>query len=297
MKTEERLKLAIQKSGRLADDSRELLDHCGIKLSKSKDQLFCPAQNFPMDVFFVRDDDIPAFVAANVCQIGIIGQNVLREEQLSSRNEKLKTVDQIMELGFGKCRLSVAAPHAFDYTGTKSLEGLTIATSYAGILSDFLQKKEIEASIVDMRGAVEIAPRIGLADVVCDLVSTGATLAVNGLKEADVIFRSQAVLVRNQDLTHEQNNLLERLLLRIEGVNKAQSSKYIMLHAPIQAVEDITDILPGSDAPTILELQGRIDKVAIHAVCNEGIFWETMEELKARGASDILVLPIEKMLD
>ncbi|MDY0028772.1 MAG: ATP phosphoribosyltransferase [Pseudobdellovibrionaceae bacterium] len=296
MSDDVRLKLAIQKSGRLADDSRDLLERCGIRFTKSKDQLFCTAQDFPLDLFFVRDDDIPAFVASNVCQIGIVGQNVLSEERLSSRNQKLRSVEEILPLNFGKCRLSIAAPYDFKYAGPQSLQGKVIATSYAGLLSEFLQKNSVEAEIVEMQGAVEIAPRVGMADAICDLVSTGATLAVNGLQERDVVFKSQSILIKGLGLSEGQNQILSRLILRIQGVLEAQSSKYIMFHAPLASLDDICSVIPGSDAPTVLELQGRADKVAVHAVCNEAVFWETMEELRARGASDMLVVPIEKML-
>lgn len=297
MSESNRLKLAIQKSGRLADESRDLLEKCGIQFTKSKDQLFCAAQNFPLDVFFIRDDDIPAFVASGVCQVGIVGQNVLREESISSSNQKIRSVKEIMTLNFGKCRLSIAVPHGFDYAGVQSLDGKVIATSYEGILSDYLKKNNVTAEIVDMRGSVEIAPRVGMADAICDLVSSGATLAVNGLREVQVVFESFATLIESVEINAEQRQILDRLLTRIKGVLQAKSSKYIMLHSPVDAVESIRKVIPGSDSPTILALQGRTDKVAVHAVCNEGIFWETMEDLKGKGATDILVLPIEKMLD
>lgn len=293
----QRLKIAIQKSGRLADDSRALLEKCGIQVTKSKDQLFCQATNYPVDLFFVRDDDIPAFVASGVCQIGIVGQNVLNEERLSSPNPKIRAITEIKTLGFGRCRLSLAVPHNYNYLSPSDLDGKTIATSYAGLLGDFLARNGITAEIVDMRGAVEIAPRIGMADAICDLVSTGGTLAANGLKEAQIIFTSEAVLVSTPTMSPECRIILDRLLLRINGVQQAETSKYIMLHAPVSRLDEIRAVIPGSDSPTILALQGRDDKVAVHAVCNEGIFWETMEDLKKRGASDILVMPIEKMLD
>lgn len=293
----ERLKLAIQKSGRLADDSKALLEKCGIQFNKAKDQLFCPAQNFPIDVFFIRDDDIPAFVASNVCQVGIVGQNVLYEEAIVSRNQKIRTVEEILPLGFGRCRLSLAVPHGVEFEGPQSLNGKVIATSYEGLLSEYLKKNNVSADIVDMRGSVEIAPRIGMADAICDLVSSGATLAVNGLREVQIVFQSQASLIKSADIGGAQQAILSRLMTRINGVMQAQSSKYIMLHSPVAQVENIRKVIPGCDSPTILALQGRSDTVAVHAVCNEGIFWETMEQLKAQGATDILVLPIEKMLD
>jgi ATP phosphoribosyltransferase len=295
--SEERLKIAMQKSGRLSDDSKKLLEQCGISFVKSKDQLFCKAQNFPLDVYFVRDDDIPAFVASNVCQTGIVGQNVLFEEKNSIHAESMKDVKVIFDLGFGRCRLSIAVPHEFAWDGLKSLEGKSIATTYEGLLSAHLKKNNVSCRIVKMQGSVEIAPRIHMADAVCDLVSTGSTLAMNGLKEVGTVLESQAVLVRNAALTKGQEELLERLLMRIRGVSTATSSKYIMLHAPVSALEAVKSVLPGSESPTVLKLQGREDVVALHVVCNEGVFWDTMEDLKAKGASSILVLPIEKMLE
>lgn len=297
MSTEQRLNLAIQKSGRLADESRALLERCGIDLLKSKDQLVCKAQNFPLDVFFVRVNDIPTFVATNACHIGIISQNILMDEQATSSNPQLKSIETLMELGFGRCRLSIAIPNASDYEGIKAFEGKRIATSYQGLLSEYLARQGINCDIVPMQGAVEIAPRMGMADAICDLVSTGTTLAINGLKEVEVIFESQSVLIRNSTLNSTQEELLDRLMLRLQSVQVAKKSKYIMLHCPSDKLEDIKSILPGSEAPTILALQGREDLVAVHAVCEEGVFWNTMEDLKKMGASAIMVLPIEKMLD
>ncbi|MDE2760941.1 MAG: ATP phosphoribosyltransferase [Paracoccaceae bacterium] len=297
MNKEVRLNLAIQKTGRLADESRSLLERCGIDLLKSKDQLVCKAQNFPLDVFFVRVNDIPTFVATNACHIGIISQNILMDEQTVTTNPQLKSIQTLMELGFGRCRLSIAVPNSSGYQGIKAFEGKRIATSYQGLLREYLKENDVNCDIVPMQGAVEIAPRMGMADAICDLVSTGTTLAINGLKEVEVIFESQSVLIRNSELTTAQEELLERLMLRLKSVQVAKKSKYIMLHCPIDKLEEIKSILPGSEAPTILALQGREDLVAVHAVCNEGVFWNTMEDLKAMGASSIMVLPIEKMLD
>ena len=297
MNKEVRLNLAIQKTGRLADESRSLLERCGIDLLKSKDQLVCKAQNFPLDVFFVRVNDIPTFVATNACHIGIISQNILMDEQTVTSNLQLKGIQTLMELGFGRCRLSIAVPNASEYQGIKAFEGKKIATSYQGLLREYLKENDVNCDIVPMQGAVEIAPRMGMADAICDLVSTGTTLAINGLKEVEVIFESQSVLIKNSELAAAQEELLERLMLRLKSVQVAKKSKYIMLHCPSDKLEEIKSILPGSEAPTILALQGREDLVAVHAVCNEGVFWNTMEDLKAMGASSIMVLPIEKMLD
>jgi len=295
--SEIKLKIAIQKSGRLADESLELLAKCGIRLTKGKDQLFCTAQDFPLDVFFVRDDDIPSFVSSNVCQIGIVGQNVLNEEQLDMRDDKIAELDVLMPLGFGKCRLSLAGPEGFIYEGPQSLNGKTIATTYTATLKKFLADNNVNARIVTMSGAVEIAPRIKMADLICDLVSTGGTLAANGLRELAPVVKSQSVLISGRNASTEQKSILARLLMRIKGVHEAETRKYIMMNAPVSALAAIKKILPGSDSPTIIPLQGRDDLVAIHAVCMENVFWETMEDLKALGASAILVVPIEKMLD
>ena len=297
MSKEVRLNLAIQKTGRLADESRSLLERCGIDLLKSKDQLVCKAQNFPLDVFFVRVNDIPTFVATNACHIGIISQNILMDEQTVTSNPQLKGIQTLMELGFGRCRLSIAVPNSNEYQGIKAFEGKRIATSYQGLLREYLKENDVNCEIVPMQGAVEIAPRMGMADAICDLVSTGTTLAINGLKEVEVIFESQSVLIKNSNLNPVQEELLDRLMLRLKSVQVAKKSKYIMLHCPSDKLEEIKSILPGSEAPTILALQGREDLVAVHAVCNEGVFWNTMEDLKAMGASSIMVLPIEKMLD
>lgn len=293
---EERLRIAVQKSGRLQEDSINLLKKCGIKLLKSKDQLFCRAQDFLLDVYFVRDDDIPAFVSSNTCDIGIVGQNVLVEEQLTRNDDDIKAIQQILELSFGRCRLSIAVPYDFKYDDIRSLNDKSIATSYPGILQDYLDKKNVNAKIIEMSGSVEIAPRIDMASAICDLVSTGGTLATNGLEEVEIMMESQAVLIEGEKTTPAKREILNRLLTRIKGVNEARSSKYIMLHAPKEAVENIKNVLPGAESPTILDIQGREDLVAIHAVCNEGVFWDTMEELKSKGASSVLVLPIEKML-
>ena len=296
MKDEKRLKIAIQKSGRLADKSLQLLEKCGIKLAKSRDQLLCRAQNFPLDIFLVRDDDIPAFLATDVCQLGILGQNALLEKQALG-NGKFATLTQLISLGFGKCRLSIAVPHDFTYDALSSLNGKVIATSYKGLLGLYLATHNIRADIVTMEGAVEVAPRTHLADVICDLVSTGSTLISNGLLEKDVILQSQAVLVANQINDLEIAALADKITSRIQAVLRAENSRYIMLNSPIESLQAIKAVLPGSHSPTVMPLQGRDDLVAVHAVCEEGVFWDTMEDLKANGAKSILVVPIEKMLD
>ena len=291
-----RLKIAIQKSGRLSEKSFALLEKAGISLQKSKDQLLCRARNFPLDIFLVRDDDIPAFLVNQVCQLGIIGQNTLLETQLLEA-ETYGGLSQVIELGFGRCRLSIAVPNDMPYDGLESLAGRTIATSYRGLLTDFLAARGVAANIVTMEGAVEVAPRTHLADAICDLVSTGNTLISNGLAEQDVILQSQAVVIQNNNMQDDLKSLRETLLARINAVLRAERSRYIMLNSPVAALDEIKAVLPGSQSPTVMPLQGNDDMVAVHAVCDEQVFWSTMEALKARGASSILVVPIEKMLD
>ena len=291
-----RLKIAIQKSGRLSEKSFALLEKAGISLQKSKDQLLCRARNFPLDIFLVRDDDIPAFLVSDVCQLGIIGQNSLLETQ-RLEPEIYGGLEEGVRLGFGRCRLAIAVPNDMVYEGVQSLAGRTIATSYRGLLAEFLAAKGVVADIVTMEGAVEVAPRTHLADAICDLVSTGNTLTSNGLSEKDIILESQAVIIQNSVIQDDLKLLCETILARINAVLRAENSRYIMLNSPVAALDDIKSILPGSQSPTVMPLQGREDMVAVHAVCEEEVFWSTMEDLKARGASSILVVPIEKMLD
>ncbi len=296
MSKEKRLKIAIQKSGRLAEVSLQLLEKCGIFLARSRDQLLCRAQNFPMDIFLVRDDDIPAFLATNVCQLGILGQNVLLEKQAQG-NGKFTSLEQLLPIGHGRCRLSIAVPNDFKYDSIASLNGKVIATSYKGLLGQYLETHDIKADIVTMEGAVEVAPRTHLADVICDLVSTGSTLISNGLVEKDVIMESQAVLATNQIIDPEIIAMADKITSRLKAVLRAENSRYIMLNSPTKSLEAIKAVLPGSQSPTVMPLQGCDDMVAVHAVCEEGVFWDTMEDLKVCGANSILVVPIEKMLD
>ena len=291
-----RLKIAIQKSGRLSEKSFALLEKAGINLQKSKDQLLCRARNFPLDIFLVRDDDIPAFLVNDVCQLGILGQNTMLETKLLDP-QTFGGLEQVIELGFGRCRLSIATPNDMAYDGVGSLAGKTIATSYRGLLADYLAGQGVDAEIVTMEGAVEVAPRTHLADAICDLVSTGNTLISNGLAEQETILESQAVIIKNNGMQDDLRALSEKLLARITAVLRAENSRYIMLNSPVSSLDEIKSILPGSQSPTVMPLQGRDDMVAIHAVCEEEVFWQTMEDLKARGATSILVVPIEKMLD
>ena len=295
---EPRLKLAVQKSGRLTDPSVDLLARCGLKLSRGKDQLVGYGENMPLDVLFVRDDDIPDLVQEDVCDLGLVGLNVLEEKRLELAARAHEARFQcVRTLDFGRCRLSLAVPEGFPWDGTLSLRGRRIATTYPYLLQRYLRGRNLEAEIVTLSGAVEIAPRLGRADLICDLVSTGSTLQANHLREVDTVLESHAVLIRTPSkLAPEKDEWVERLLMRIDGVQQVRESKYIMLHAPRAALGEIRRLLPGSESPTIIPLEGYPDRVAVHAVCRENVFWETLESLKKVGASALLVLPVEKML-
>jgi ATP phosphoribosyltransferase len=289
-----RLHIALQRSGRLSDLSRDLLRECGLRIESGKNSLTARAANFPADLMFVRDDDIPTFVSDGACEFGVVGQNVLQEFALGQPEP---TVEVLAELGFGRCSLQLAAPERMPYDGPQSLAGQRIATSYPRLLQRFLDEQGVEAEVVPMKGAVELAPRLEIATYICDLVSTGATLEANGLRPVDKVLESQAVLIRTlKSLDESRSNIAEQLLSRVDGVLATKESKYIMLNASSEALKRITDLLPGAEAPTILPLHGRPGHFAVHAVCQESVFWETLQKLKAAGASAILVVPIEKMM-
>jgi ATP phosphoribosyltransferase len=291
-----RLRIAIQKSGRLTDNSLDLLARCGLRFSRARDQLVCFGENLPLDILLVRDDDIPGLVQEDACELGIVGQNVIAEKGLALPDGG-GAPTEVTALDFGRCRLAIAVPDEFAYAGLESIRGRRIATSYPRVLGRWLADRGLTAEIVAQTGAVEIAPRLGRADMICDLVSTGATLAANGLREVEGVFESRAAVIRTPvPIAPEKAEWLDRLLQRIEGVQKVDGSKYIMLHAPRAALARITALLPGSEHPTILPLDGTDEKVALHAVCRENVFWETLESLKGAGATSILVLPVEKML-
>jgi ATP phosphoribosyltransferase len=294
-----RLKLAVQKSGRLTDHSLDILSRCGLKISRGKDQLIAYGENLPLDILFVRDDDIPDLVQEDVCDLGLVGLNVLEERRLEMIARGAEAKFQILrQLDFGHCRLSLAVPDGVDYQGPASLRGKRIATTYPAVLARYLAEHSVQAEIVTLSGAVEIAPRLGRADLICDLVSSGSTLAANHLREVETLLKSQVVLIRTPvQLSDFKEEWIQRLLLRIDGVEQVRESKYIMLHAPRSALPRIRQLLPGSEFPTIIPLEGSTDKVAVHAVCRENVFWETLESLKAAGASSLLVLPVEKMLN
>lgn len=299
MDKQTRLKIAIQKSGRLTDNSLDLLARCGLKYSRGKDQLICYGENMPLDILLVRDDDIPDLVQQDVADLGIVGLNVIEEKRLAFEARGVQPMfEQLMVLDHGKCRLSIAVPDEFQYRNIQSLQGKRIATTYPNILNRHLKRNDVKAEIITLSGAVEIAPRLGRADVICDLVSTGATLVANHLNEVETILESQAAIIRTPvPVSDEKQDWIHRLMMRVDGVQQVKESKYIMLHAPRAKLEQIKKLLPGSEAPTILPLEGTTERVAIHAVCRENVFWETLESLKKEGASAMLVLPVEKMLN
>ena len=282
-----KLKIAIQKSGRLYEDSVSLLKECGIDLRNVKDRLKTESDNFPLEVFFLRDDDIPQYVEDGVADIGIVGENVLVE--------KNKVVEVVEKLGFGKCRLSIAVPRNMEYPGISSLQGKRIATSYPVLLNKYLKEQGVQCDIHEISGSVEIAPGIGLADAVADLVSSGGTLFMNGLKEVETIFSSQAVLVQHKGLNGDKQPILDKLLFRIRAVKKSKRNKYILLNAPNHKLDEIVSILPGMKSPTILPL-AESGWSSVHSVVSEDTFWDIIEQLKAAGAQGILVVPIEKMI-
>ncbi|MFN8266040.1 MAG: ATP phosphoribosyltransferase [Chitinophagaceae bacterium] len=282
-----KLRIAIQKSGRLYDDSVKLLNECGIELRNVKDRLKTESDTFPMEVFFLRDDDIPQYVEDGVADIGIVGENVLFE--------KNKNVDVVEKLGFGKCRLSIAIPRGQEFTGPQMLQGKKIATSYPFLVEKYLKENNVSAEIHEISGSVEIAPGIGLADVVADLVSSGSTLFMNGLKEVETILNSQTVLIRNRNFNGEKLQLLNKLLFRINAVKKSKRNKYVLLNAPNEKLAEIISLLPGMKSPTVLPL-AESGWSSVHSVLQEDEFWERIEALKAAGAQGILVIPIEKMI-
>jgi len=281
------LKLAVQRSGRLHEDSVRLLNDCGISVKNGHGHLRSVADNFPLEVYFLRDDDIPQYVEDNVAHIGIVGENVLYE--------KNKAVDIVEQLGFGKCRLSIAIKKTDQYDKAQFLENKKIATSYPVLTQKFLDEHKIKAEIHELSGSVELAPGIGLADAVCDLVSSGSTLFMNGLQEVQTILKSQAVLIRSKELEQGQEKILNQLLFRIRAVKKASNNKYVLLNAPNDCLGKIISLLPGMKSPTVLPL-AESGWSSVHSVLSEDEFWERIEALKNAGAQGILVIPIEKMI-
>lgn len=281
------IRIAVQKSGRLSEDSLRLIKECGIKFYNGTGKLKSTSTNFPIEFLFLRDDDIPGYVADGVADLGIVGENELVE--------KNKTVNTLKKLGFSKCRLSLAIPKGQDYPGLSYFEGKSIATSYTKILGDYLKENNINAEIHEISGSVEIAPSIGLAEGICDIVSSGSTLMMNGLKEVEQIFKSEAVLIANPNLKDWQNDIVQKLVFRINAVQQGKSNKYVLLNAPNESLDKIVSLIPGMRSPTILPL-AQSGWSSVHSVLNEDQFWENIEELRAAGAEGILVVPIEKMI-
>jgi len=294
----ERIKIAIQKSGRLTDLSLDLLQRCGLKYTRGRDQLIAFGENMPVDILLVRDDDIPALVRDDVCDLGIAGLNVVEEKRLQFLEENdAEPFRVVRQLDYGQCRLCFAYPEGGAFDTVQDLAGRRVATTYPRIVNRYLRDHDIDARVIEFSGAVEIAPGMGRADAICDLVSTGTTLRANKLREGEVVLESHAMLLQTPvEVPEEKAEWIGRLLQRVEGVMQVRESKYIMMHAPKSALPEITALLPGSEAPTILPLDGLEDRVAVHVVCRENVFWETLENLKQAGASSVLVMPVEKML-
>ena len=282
-----KLHIAVQKSGRLHDESLKLLNDCGISIDNGKDQLKAVARNFPLEIFYLRNGDIPQYLRDGVVDIAIIGENLLVE--------KGDDISIKEKLGFSKCRVSIAIPKEDTYKGIQSLIGKKIATSYPNTVKGFLVEKGIDAELHIINGSVEIAPNIGLSDAVCDIVSSGSTLFKNNLKEVEVLFKSEAVLAASSTLDTEKNDILKKLQFRIQSVLKGRQSKYILMNVPNESIEKISNILPVLKSPTVLPL-AEPGWSSLHSVVNEGTFWEVIDELKAAGAQDILVCPVEKMV-
>ena len=284
-----RLTIAIQKKGRLSDQSVNLIKKSGINFSSKGDNLLAKSNNLPIDILFVRSDDIPSLVSNGDADLAIVGENVLIEKSLFKKTN----IKKLINLGFSKCRLSIAVPKNIK---TKNIQNKKIATSYPNTVKKYLKDNNITASIVNINGSVELTPYIGMSDIICDLVSSGATLEANNLEEIEVILQSEAVLIKNNNLTGIKDKIAQKVINRMQGVVNATESKYVMLNADTSNVKDICKLLPGSESPTVIPLEND-NKVAIHALCQEPIFWETMEKLKLKGASSILVMPVEKILN
>ncbi len=282
-----KLKIAIQKSGRLHDDSLKLLKDCGIFIDNGKDQLKASASNFPLEILFLRNSDIPQYVEDGIADIAIIGENILVE--------KPKKVKVIQKLGFSKCRVSLAVPKEINYSGTQYFQGKKIATSYPNTVSKYLKSKGITADIHEISGSVEIAPNIGLADGICDIISSGSTLFKNGLKEVETFLKSEAVLISSSKLESDILTILKKVVFRIQAVLEAKNTKYILMNVPNEKIEEVSKVLPVLKSPTImpLEMQGWS---SLHTVIKENAFWEVIDKLKEAGAEGILVIPIEKMV-
>jgi ATP phosphoribosyltransferase len=296
MKPRDRLRIAMQKSGRLTEPALDLLTRCGLTFRQSRDKLFCFGEGEPVDLLLVRDDDIPGLIAQGVCDLGIVGRNVLGEFRLAAGREA-EPLGELRALGFGRCRLSIAVPQELDYREPKQLEGRRIATSYPGLLGEWLRAQGVNAGVVTLAGSVEIAPKLGTADAICDLVQSGGTLVANQLREADVLLESEAVLAGPLTLpVDERGDMLELLLKRLDGVIQVRESRLLLLQTSRHTLEAVTRLLPGGPQPTLLPVAGQPDQLMLQALCAGEVSWRQLEEIKQAGAREMFVLPVEKML-
>ena len=296
MKPRDRLRIAMQKSGRLTEPALDLLNRCGLTFRQSRDKLFLFGEGEPVDLLLVRDDDIPGLIAQGVCDLGIVGRNVLSEYSLTDGREA-GPLAEWRSLGFGRCRLSIAVPQEMNYEQPQQLAGLRIATSYPGLLRDWLRNQGVDAGVVTLAGSVEIAPRLGTADLICDLVQSGGTLVANQLREADVLLESEAVLAGPKVLpTDERGDMIELLLKRLDGVMQVRESRLLLLQTSRQHLDAVTRLLPGGPQPTLLPVAGQPDQLMLQALCAGEVSWRQLEEIKKAGAREMFVLPVEKML-
>ena len=298
MKARERLRIAIQKSGRLSDPARDLLARAGLGFRESRDRLFCYGDSLPIDLLLVRDDDIPGLIAEGVCDLGVVGRNVMLEQSFERRaNAQPDAYRELRALGFGGCRLAIAAPQGGDIDAVAGLAGRRIATSYPRLLQEWLDRRAIAAEVVVLSGSVEIAPRLGKADAICDLVSSGATLAANQLREIETVLETQAVLAGpSEPFADERAELAALLMRRLDGVLSVRDSKLVMMQAPRVALPALLRLLGDADAPTLTSIEGRADDVAVQTICRSAVTWQRLEDMKKAGASSLLVLPVEQML-
>jgi len=296
MKPRDRLRIAMQKSGRLTEPALDLLNRCGLTFRQSRDKLFLFGEGEPVDLLLVRDDDIPGLIAQGVCDLGIVGRNVLSEFQLTAGREG-PALSEWRSLGFGRCRLSIAVPQEFDYREPAQLQGMRIATSYPGLLAEWLRTNGVDAGVVTLAGSVEIAPRLGTADAICDLVQSGGTLVANQLREADVLLESEAVLTGPEALpTDERGDMIDLLLKRLDGVIQVRESRLLLLQTSRSALDAVIRLLPGGPQPTLLPVAGQPDQLMLQALCAGEVSWRQLEEIKKAGAREMFVLPVEKML-
>ncbi|WP_130618271.1 ATP phosphoribosyltransferase [Dyella amyloliquefaciens] len=296
MKPRDRLRIAMQKSGRLTEPALELLNRCGLSFRQSRDKLFLFGEGEPVDLLLVRDDDIPGLIAQGVCDLGIVGRNVLSEFQYTTGREG-PALAEWRSLGFGRCRLSIAVPQELDYREPAQLQGMRIATSYPGLLGEWLRTQGVDAGVVTLAGSVEIAPRLGTADAICDLVQSGGTLVANQLREADVLLESEAVLAGPASLpTDERGDMIDLLLKRLDGVIQVRESRLLLLQTSRNALDAVIRLLPGGPQPTLLPVAGQPDQLMLQALCAGEVSWRQLEEIKKAGAREMLVLPVEKML-